>query len=195
MKKYYVYIVLTRTNTVISRIIHGIKREEYTHASISLDMQLHSMYSFGRKNTYNPFIGTFRKEDIDKGVFNLCDVLPGAIIQLEVTRLQYERVKMMIEIFISNKHIYKYNYMGLIHNLLNKPAVIENRFLCSEFVYYLLKESGIINLHISRNLVRPQSFIHIDGKIIYKGDLKSFNLTNDYSIEGVTPLTISAQFD
>lgn len=48
MEKFYVYVVLTRTNTVISRLIQLFKKDEFTHAAISLDRDLANMYSFGR---------------------------------------------------------------------------------------------------------------------------------------------------
>lgn len=52
MEKFYVYVVLTRTNTVISRLIQLFKKDEFTHAAISLDRDLANMYSFGRKYTF-----------------------------------------------------------------------------------------------------------------------------------------------
>lgn len=70
----------------------------------------------------------------------------------------------------------KNNYKGLLYSLVNKPVCNEDRFLCSEFVYHILKESGIANLGISRNLVRPQSLLNIEGKMIYKGNLKEIRL-------------------
>jgi hypothetical protein len=172
MEKYYLYIVLTRTNTVISNLIHILKNDEFTHAAISLDKELNYMYSFGRRKTYNPFIGRFRKEDINEGVYKYCENLPGTIIEVEVSKEQYEKAKILLENFINNSDLYKYNYRGLIYNLLNKSVCIENRFLCSEFVYYILNESGIVDFNISRNLVRPQSLLNINGNIIYKGNLK-----------------------
>ena len=66
MGNQYLYIVLTRTNTVTSRLIHIIKHDKYTHAAISLDKNLKSMYSFARKHTFNPFIGGFKKENINE---------------------------------------------------------------------------------------------------------------------------------
>lgn len=149
---------------------------------------------FGRKYTYNPFIGRFRKEDIDEGVFKLCDRLPGAIVELEVSQQQYERTKAILNTFISNTYLYKYNYMGLIHGLLNKPALSENRFLCSEFVYHILEESNIIDLNISRNLVRPQNFLYIGGKVIYQGDLKVLKLSKkNIHRNTVGPIQLSTQ--
>jgi hypothetical protein len=172
MEKSYLYIVLTRTNTMISRLIQLFKNDEYTHAAISLDKELNYMYSFSRRNSYNPFIGRFKKEDINEGLYKFCDTLPGAIIEIEVSREQHEKAKALLEHFISNSSLYKYNYKGLLHSLLNKPASSDYRFLCSEFVYHILKESGIIDFNISRNLVRPQSLLNIEGRLIYKGNLK-----------------------
>lgn len=172
MKKCYLYIVLTRTNTAISKLIRIFKKDEYTHAAISLDKELNSMYSFGRRNPYNPFIGCFRKEDINEGVYGLCKTLPGAIVEVEVTPQQYAKAKELLNDFILHSDRYKYNYRGLLHSLTDKPTCKEDRFLCSEFVYHVLKESGIMDLQISRNLVRPQDLLQAEGRIIYKGDLK-----------------------
>lgn len=177
MEKHYLYIVLTRTNTVMSNLIRIIKNDEYTHAAISFDRELNHMYSFGRRNTYNPFVGKFRKENINEGVYKFCNILPGAIIEVEVSRQQYEKAKVILDHFISNSHLYKYNYKGLVHSLLNKPVCSDDSFLCSEFVYYILKESGIADLKVSRNMVRPQSLLNIEGRVILKGNLKETELS------------------
>lgn len=181
MEKCYLYIILTRTNTAMSKIIQIFKNDEFTHAAISLDKELNHMYSFGRRNTYNPFIGRFRKEDINEGVYKLCNNLPGAIIKVEVSSQQYEKAKSLVDHFISNSNIYKYNYKGLVHSFLNKAVCSDNRFLCSEFVYHILKESGVVDLKISRNLVRPQSLLNIEGRMIYKGNLKDIKLPENKS--------------
>ena len=48
MKK--IYIVLTYTGTILSRIIKVFTKKEYSHVSIALDQDLKYMYSFGRLN-------------------------------------------------------------------------------------------------------------------------------------------------
>lgn len=180
MKKFHLYIVVTRTNTVLSRLIQLVKNDEYTHAAIALDMGLDSMYSFGRRHTYNPFVGRFKLETFGKGAYKFCKIVPGVIMEVEVSEDQYERVIALLEHFISNKGFYKYNYKGLLYGLFNKEAYCDDRFLCSEFVYYLLNESGIVDFRISRNLVRPQNLLHLKSKIIYEGDLKDVKFTNNY---------------
>jgi hypothetical protein len=190
MEKYFLYIVLTRTNTVISRFVQLVKKDEYTHAAISLDEELNYMYSFGRKYTYYPFIGRFKREDINKGLYKFNKNLPIVIMELEVTKQQYEDAKGLLDQFISHSNQYKYNYKGLLHSLLNKSVCYDNRFLCSEFVYYILKESGIIDLKISRNLVRPQNLLNLNGKIVYEGSIK--NLQYRSSFQGSTERTFNA---
>jgi hypothetical protein len=178
MEKNYLYIVLTRTNTMISRLIQLFKNDEYTHASISLEKDLNFMYSFARRNAYNPFVGRFKKEDINEGVYKFCDTLPGVIIEIEVSIEQYKRAKELLDHFIFNSRLYKYNYKGLLYSLLSKPAISDDRFLCSEFVYHILNKSGIADIKTPRNLVRPQSLLNIEGKIIYEGNLKELTLRN-----------------
>lgn len=171
----YLYIVLTRTNTVMSRLIQILKNDEYTHAAISFDKNLNQMYSFARKYTFNPFLGRFKKEDIDKGIYKLSPTVPSIIIEIQVSKEQYEEAKEVLEQFISNSDLYKYNYMGLLHNIFKKSVCYDYRFLCSEFVYHILNKSGIIDFNKSRNLVRPVNLLDVEGKIVYKGDLKRIN--------------------
>lgn len=178
MQKYYLHVVLTRTNTTMSKLIQFVKKDEYTHAAISLDKELNYLYSFGRKHTYNPFLGRFKHENIDKGIYKFSETLPGVIIEIEVSRQQYKKARYLLNNFMLNSSCYKYNYRGLLHSLLAKPVSYDNRFLCSEFVYYILKESGVVDFKIPRNLVRPQDFMVLESNIIYKGDLRKIVKTN-----------------
>lgn len=172
MENCYIYIVLTRTNTTISRLIRLFTHDDYTHAAIALDKNMEKMYSFARKRTYNPFVGRFKQENLNEGIYKLCRELPGVIMEIEVPVEKYEEAVKLLDEFITNSNRYKYNYLGLFYALLNKPVQFENRFLCSEFVYYILKESGIADFDMPRNLVRPQSLLNnLECKIIYQGDL------------------------
>lgn len=52
-----IYIILTYTGTLLSKIIKFYTKDEFSHVSLALDIGLNKMYSFGRLNPYNPFIG------------------------------------------------------------------------------------------------------------------------------------------
>lgn len=171
--KSHLYIVLTRTGTVLSRMIGFVTNDDFTHAAISLDENLNQMYSFGRKKVYNPFVGSFIKENLDEGIYGMCPNLQGVVIEVDVSRQQYNKAVDLIEEFINNSSIYKYNYMGLIDGLLNNEACYSDRFLCSEFVYYILNSCGAADLNIPRNLVRPQTLLDVEGRIVFRGNLKN----------------------
>jgi hypothetical protein len=173
-RRRYVYVVLSRSPTILSRAIRIFKRDEYTHAALSLDRELQYMFSFGRRRPSNPFIGCYKRENLGDGFYRACGRLPGAVIEVPVSPAQYSDVCVQIQDFLLNSHCYDYNYAGLIGNLAGMPCRSENRFFCSEFVYHVLHKSGICDFGIPRNLVRPQDLSGLDGAVIYKGDLKEY---------------------
>lgn len=173
MKKHHLYIILIRTNTVLSNLIHYVRKDAYTHAAIALDKDFSCMYSFGRRRVYNPFIGRFVKESMYDGLYKLHDSSPCKILEIEVSEEQYVKAEKIIRHFISNSCIYKYNYIGLLYNLLNKET-LNNRFMCSEFVYYVLRESGIIDFNVPKNLVRPSDLLSLESTTLYQGNVGLF---------------------
>lgn len=64
-----IFIVITQTGTMLSRILKRITGAEYNHASLSLSQDLTRMYSFGRRHPYNPFWGGFVIESPHAGTF------------------------------------------------------------------------------------------------------------------------------
>ncbi len=65
----YIYIIISQTGTLLSRILKMITGARYNHASLSLFEDLQPMYSFGRLQAYNPFWGGFVQESIHYGTF------------------------------------------------------------------------------------------------------------------------------
>lgn len=172
MEKAYLYIVLTRTNSIVSYLIHLVTHDQYTHAALALDRDLQEMYSFGRKYTYYPFIGRFKHERLEEGLYRRSKKLPGIVLELEVTEDQYRQARSLIQQFIANRGRYKYNCRGLVYGLLNKPTKRDDRFLCSQFVYHVLHDSGIVDFGVPANLVKPVDFLKLPVRVVYQGDLK-----------------------
>lgn len=196
MEKHYLYIVLTRTNSTVSKLIGLFTKDEYTHAAISLDKDLNNMYSFARKYTFNPFIGRFKHENLNEGLYKFSKNLPGAIIEIEVSKEQYEKATQLVNNFIENSNKYKYNYIGLIHNLLNREVCYENRFLCSEFVYHILNQSSILDFNMSRNLVKPATLLNSNGDMIFKGNLKELKGSSvGYSEGSFQPMELRVAYE
>lgn len=169
-----IYIVLTYTGTFLSRFIKIYTGDEFSHVSLSLDKNLNEMYSFGRLNPYNPFIGGFIHEKIDDGTFKRFPKTKAAIYALRVTPHQYNKIKQIIKVMKKERSNYKFNIIGLFAIGLNIKYQKANAFYCAEFVKYLIDEANInINLPV---LVKPNDFKKIEKlKLKYQGTLKNYS--------------------
>lgn len=186
-----IYIVLTHTGTIVSKIIKLFTKNKYTHVSISLDEDMDEMYSFGRLNPYNPFIGGFVKEEIESGTFKRFKNTTSQVFSLEVTDEQYEKVSKQISKMYDNKSIYKFNIRGLALALFRKRQKRKNKFYCSEFVRYVLENSNIQKEELS-NVIKPEDFrklseLHLE----YEGLLRTYNSERIRKIqEGIKTLNL-----
>jgi hypothetical protein len=155
----------------LSRLIHRVTQAEYTHAAIALDEGLEYMFSFGRRRVSNPFIGCFKRESLNDEIYGDCAELPGVVAEISVTPAQYAEICSIIESFLLNHHNYSYNTLGLVRNLVRMPAESDTRFFCSEFVYYVLNESGVCDFGMVRGGIRPEMLLEISGRIAFEGNL------------------------
>ena len=173
MKK--IYIVLSYTGTILSRIVKLYTRKEYSHVSIALDRDLSHMYSFGRLNPYNPFIGGFVQESPNYGTFKRFKNSKIKIYSLEVSDEDYKKIKNTIRDVEKNKKNYKFNVMGLITVMIHYHLKRENCFYCAEFVKYVLSSSSMeFNLP---EIIKPDDFQKMEGMdIIYTGRLNEYDM-------------------
>lgn len=171
-----IYLVLTHTGTTLSRIIKQFTKDEFSHISISLDAELNQMYSFGRKKAYNPFIGGFVHENINKGIYERFNYTNSKIYSLDITDEQYNKIFDNIKQFELNKDIYSFNIIGLIAAGFNKKIRIGKSFYCAEFIRYLLERADI---HTGLpDPVKPENFKNIEGiKEVYVGILQKYEVS------------------
>ena len=135
------------------------------------------MYSFGRLNPYNPFIGGFVKEGIDIGTFKRFKKTKTKIYSMEIPEEKYEQLESIIEQIQKEKNLYKFNIIGLLGVVLNVKIKREKYFYCAEFVKYVLEESNVVELP---ELVKPEDFEKLDNiNEIYKGILKEYKTINN----------------
>ena len=174
MKK--VYLVLTYTGTMLAKIVRFYTRKEYSHVSIALDEQLNEMYSFGRLNPYNAFIGGFVHEYIDKGTFKRFYKTKATIYSIEITDEQYRKLINLIAKFEKRKELYKFNVIGLFAVALNIKWKKERSFYCAEFVKYALEHADIkVDLP---EIIKPDDFTYIENlEKIYTGYMQKYRET------------------
>ena len=173
-----IYIVVTHSRTNLSKIIKHYLRSEFSHVSISLDIELERMYSFGRLHPYNPFRGGFVHEQINTGTFKRFSKTTSKVYSIDITEQQYEKVESIIASFIEHKYDYRFNVPGLLGVVINKKIHPKKAFFCAEFVKYVLETAGIENNLPS--IPKPDDFKFLEGNVlIYKGILRKYTYSEN----------------
>lgn len=200
IEKYKIYIVLSNNHTVVGNIVSIREKIQfglhdrgavYSHASISLDRELHNMMSFARKKIKNPFVAGLIKEDISSGLFiSKPQKNKIAVICINVSEEIFNSIQNQMNRYWERRDEYKYDINALIRVLLRGREKTkyknENRFFCSQWVNALLKECGLNLFKNNRYYtISPSDFYHeLKDKIIYEGLTKEYF---NYAGSGNTP--------
>lgn len=172
-----VYLILSQTGTMFSRVLKFFTGAEYNHSSISLDPSLEEMYSFGRLNPYNPFIGGFVQEGKNIGTFKRFYKTKALVLELKVSDEQYKNIQMLIEHMKHNRSIFHYNYWGVFCAIFKANVSPKRRFYCSQFVRACLASFNIANSKELPKVIKPIDFLKLNNKrVIFKGFLKNYNI-------------------
>ena len=96
-----IYIVMSQTGTILSRILKRITGADYNHVSLGISKELDVMYSFGRKNPYYPFWGGFVEESKRFGTFKRFYKTEALVLELNVGNKKDDISKFILE-FVNN---------------------------------------------------------------------------------------------
>lgn len=173
-KKRSIYVVVTRTGTGPARAIRLISRMPYSHVSLSGDASLHQLYSFCRNYTYVPLPASFNTELIGEGTLGKFTDIPCEIYEIPLTEEQYSHFQCMIDHFIACRKLYSYSLIGLLRVKLQIESKLRYKFVCSQFVAYVLEECGV-RLDKAPCLYSPDDLRYLpDAKLIYRGELNRY---------------------
>lgn len=184
----HIYVVVSQTGSIVSRIIRRVTGDQYTHASIALDENLDAMYSFGRVYPSNPIIGGFVKESPKYGTMKKFRTADIVVIQLQVTDEQFIEIKNYIHSMYVRRKKYHYNYIGLF---LAKFGLIfrrDNYFYCSEFVKEILERFHLVEKNTFPDAVRPVELLEVKGEIVYQGRLCEYAEARSERTHGIKQL-------
>ncbi len=167
-----VYLLLTDTGTLFTRMIKLYTKECLNHASISFDSDFKEVYSFGRKRPKNPFIGGFVKEDVRSELFRNASC---EIYVFNVSEKQYHNMLLLIKEIEKNQQLYRYNLLGLFAIVLNKKLHRKHAFFCSHFVATVLQEGRLLNTTKHISMMTPQDLKQTSShRLIYQGNLQTY---------------------
>ncbi len=173
MEKRTIYVVVTRTDTIPSRMIRAYTRSLYNHVSLSFDDELKDMVSFGRLYPSLPVPGGFVHEGKDKGFFRRFQNTYCRVYEKEVGEKEYQTFRQLLYRF--HQRHFKFNNLGLFTLMAGIPLERENAYFCSQFCGKMLDESGIHGFEKPFGLLRPSDFCQLDGfTLLYEGRLCDF---------------------
>lgn len=184
MQDKYIYLVFSKTGTLLSRSIGYVTNSKYTHVSLSFNDSFNNMYSFGRINPNNPLSGGFTIESLSKGVFKKFSNARCLVYKIKVNNEQLDLLHHELDKFITSDLTYKYNFLGLFGVLFSKPIERESHYFCSQFVSTLLINSNIYKTDKVPGLISPTDLTEIDYcEIVYEGLVNKYlTVDTDLSI-------------
>ena len=167
-----IYILLTRSGTLLSKLVYAVTGASYTHASMAFDEELNCLYSSTRKNGYTMFPAGPSKEYLNKGVFRLRRDAPCALYALEVTDEAYVRARRRAEHMMARGELYRFNTLGLILCALHIRWQRRRHYFCSQFVSEVLQKSGALDLPKPSTLMHPSDYAELPQlRCLYRGTL------------------------
>lgn len=173
-KKTKIYVVLSQTGTMLSRIIKKRTKAEFCHSSISFREDLSELYSFGRKLPWFAFWGTFVNESPHRATFKRFKNTVVCVLEIEVGEEKYEEIYNFVMNMWENKKMYHYNYLGLYLAAIKVARKKKNCFYCSEFVAYVLEQCGVVEKGFFKPIIEPVAFLDVPHKEIYRGNFQEY---------------------
>lgn len=167
-----VYVLLTRSQTLLSRLIHAFTGDAYTHASIAYDDELRTLCSFARRNPHLPLPAGLVREDLFDGYFERNRYISCALLALKLDAQAHAEMRDAISGMLRRQRTYRYDLKGLLFCKLGIEHRRRGRYFCSMFVAEILQNCGAIDRAMEPSLMKPQDFLGISGfSCIYRGRL------------------------
>ena len=162
-----IFVLLTRFTDRGAKALRVFTRCAYTHASIGLEEDMNTFYSFVGKGFLVEKITRYLRPD--RAPFR-CQ-----LYQLEVTEKVYQRVKQVLECFVQQKDRFAYSRSGVVLSVLGLPyPQRRHHYFCSNFVAVVLKRSGAVRLKKSSANYLPRDFRHLPEMTLrFQGDYRS----------------------
>lgn len=167
-----VYVLVSRTDTFLARIIRFATAAKYNHTSICLSPDLDTFYSFARRRMYNPLIAGFIIEKPNAGILGRCGDMPCLLYALDVSDEAYASQTAVIDTCLEDYDLYRYNFLGVPLTMMGIPLERKHHYMCSQFVAFMLRLTGACTLPRPVSLMKPMHFTEIlELRLVYEGAL------------------------
>lgn len=161
-EKKYLYLMISRTDTIIGKVIRFFTLYQYNHVSLTLDPNLRRWVSFARYVRNVPLAGGFVEETADR-LFSFGSYVPVRIFRIEIPESRYRILKKVFSQAGDPKCSLIYNTFGALASTLMLSFPVPGAYTCLEFADAVLEESCVTIRQLDR-LLEPH--------LIYEGELK-----------------------
>ncbi|MDR2403739.1 MAG: hypothetical protein LBD78_06880 [Spirochaetaceae bacterium] len=159
----HIYIVLSDTGSPASKLIGFFTGTSYNHVSLSFDSTMETLVSYnGGNGTSSPGLNRERLKHFYRK--------PGASLMVYRLRMEPEQKRALINrVAAINREGSSYNLLGL----LTKKSKLPNIMFCSQFVYTLLEDAGVVYFNKESGNIRPIDFIILarEGRLEFTGHI------------------------
>lgn len=179
MERRKIFVLLTQLPDPAARLLRFFTFFPYTHASLGLEEDMNTFYSFNYKGFFVEKITRYLKPGRKP--------FPCALYEMEVSQEVYRVVRQMIAGFERRKAAFRYTRLGVILSVLHIPNQRRDRYFCSHFVAEVLQRTKAARLKKHCTLYLPGDFRKLEElRLVFQGDMK--RLANRYLAlpEGLT---------
>ncbi|MGN0662274.1 MAG: hypothetical protein ACI4LE_03915 [Faecalibacterium sp.] len=141
-------ILLTRYSDCGSSLLYYLTGRSYTHASLGLEEEPGTYYSFNYRGFCVETLEKHRRRGVDRSVSYELSVPDGA----------YETLRARLGEFKAHRDGLRYTRLGVLLCLLHIPLRREGYYFCSQFVAEMLQSSGACPLYRAAELYQPNHF-------------------------------------
>ena len=160
-----IYLLLTRSGTFLSAVIHHLTNALYTHISLATTFEngtFGAFYSFGRKICRYPLPAGFIQEKLCSGYFGAHPDTQCTLIALPVSDEAHALICERLQDMADSEKTYHYNLLGVILCYWGISLRRQHHFFCSQFVADILDESGAVQLPKPSSLMHPIDYTALD---------------------------------
>lgn len=142
-------VLMTRYSDWVSNFVYCITGFGYTHASLALEENEDTFYSFNWKGFAVESLAKHRRHGVSKSMS----------LQIEVSDAAYADMKHRIETVKADQGRYHYSRFGVFMAILRIPFQRRYHYFCSQFVAQLLNQSNAMPLRRNANVYLPNQLV------------------------------------
>ncbi len=184
-----IYILLSQTQTKFAKAIRKIGKQEYNHASISLDDSFLRVYSFARPQHNAVLLGGLVKESLIRYTLQSTESVPVEVFKISVSEEEYNNIENAINKMANNPE-YMYNLFSVLSYPLTKGFCVNNTFTCVEFIAYILQGLGYLNNKRRCQYTPDDLASELSEYCIYKGDVRGCLPNTNDGMDYFAPFTM-----